>query len=67
MLALLMNGDLERFLEEAIVVYLKELSCHLPRGTEKNTKNLSPYSQSLGRDLNWGHPESEVEVLTSRP
>jgi hypothetical protein len=45
---------------------IKVLSHHLP-GTEENHKNLSQDSRFLGKDLNLGPPEYEVEILTTQP
>lgn len=42
----------------------KLLSRH-SSGLRKNTKNLSQYSRSLGRDLNTGFPDTHINVLVS--
>jgi hypothetical protein len=43
------------------------LSRFLPGGTDENHEKLSKNSRSLGRDLNSGPSEYEVEMLTTRP
>jgi hypothetical protein len=43
-----------------VVASLKVLSQHLPRGTEENTKNLSPNGRYPGRDSNTRPPEDEA-------
>jgi hypothetical protein len=44
-----MNNESKRMWKEAVLALFKELSQHLPGGTEENHKKLSQDSQSLDR------------------
>jgi hypothetical protein len=57
---MIVNKELERIWNEAIVAYFKVLSRHLPGGTEENHGNLSQDSRSPGRDLNSEPSEYEA-------
>jgi hypothetical protein len=48
--------------KEAVVVYFKILSKHLPGKSEENNENLIQDSQSLGRELNSRTPEYKTVV-----
>jgi hypothetical protein len=49
----IVKSELERILQEMIIVYFKSLSGHLPEGTEKTIKNCED-NQPPCRNLNLG-------------
>jgi hypothetical protein len=60
------NDKFERTWKEEIVTYFKVLSWHLSGVTEETTKKLSRDTRSTCPVLNWGTPEYETGLVTTR-
>jgi hypothetical protein len=61
------NDEFENMWKDAVVALFRELTQHLPRGTEKNHENLSRDSRYPSRELNTGPPKYATGKLTTLP
>jgi hypothetical protein len=54
---MIMNDKLGRMVKEAVTVYFKQLSQHLPAGSEKTTGKFCQNFQPPNQQTNTGTPE----------